>query len=77
MTITEMRPFQDRTVTLALRDGEITTCEIVFVDVEHEDIIVDIIHTNRPDNYRREDSSYAIAVSDVASVREASAGDLK
>lgn len=77
MTIAEVRPFQDRTVVLALTGGEITTCKIVLVDAEYEDIIVDIIHTNRPYNYRSEDSAYAIAVSDVASVEEAPAGDSK
>ena len=71
MTIAELRPFQDKTVTLALSDGEITTAKISFVDAEHEDIVVDIIQTNRPDNYRRAGSAYAIAASDVASARAA------
>ena len=47
MKITEVKPYEDRTVILHLRDGEIATAKIAFVDAEYEDIIVDIVRTNR------------------------------
>jgi hypothetical protein len=72
MTIAELRPYQDKTVILGLADGEITTGKIVFVDAEYEDIIVDIVSTNRPDNYRDSDSAYTIAAIDLISVEEVS-----
>ena len=70
MTIAEVRPYQDKTVILKLSDGEITTAKIAFVDVEDEGIVVDIISTNRPDNYRHSDAAYAIAAADLVSIEE-------
>ena len=49
MTIAELRPYQDKTVILHLHDGETATAKIAFVDDEYEDIIVDIIDTDRPE----------------------------
>jgi hypothetical protein len=69
MTITELRPFQDQTVILRLRDGEIATAKIAFVDAEYEDIVVDIVQTNRPEQYKGPpDSAYTIRAADIASV---------
>lgn len=51
MTIAELRPYQDKTVILNLHDGEIATVKIALVDADHEDIIVDIVHTSRPEQY--------------------------
>jgi predicted membrane GTPase involved in stress response len=72
MTLAEIRPYQDRTVILHLADGEITTATIVFVDAEYEDITVDVISTNRQDNYRHAGAAYAIAFVDLVSVQEIS-----
>ena len=74
MTIAELRPYQDRTVILTLTDGETTTCTVALVDGEYEDIIVNIIHTSKPDNYRRADAAYTIAARDVASIQQAEEG---
>jgi hypothetical protein len=51
MTIAELRPYQDKTVILNLHDGETATVKIAFVDAD-EDIIVDLINTNRPEEYK-------------------------
>ena len=71
MTVDELRPYQDKTVVLHLHDGEIATVRIAFVDTEYGDITVDIIHTNRPEQYKGSpDSAYAIRAVDIASVDE-------
>jgi hypothetical protein len=72
VTIAEVRSYQDKTVILKLSDGEITTAKIAFVDAEYEDIVVDIISTNRPDNYRHSDAAYTIAAGDLVSIEEVS-----
>ncbi len=73
MTIAEIRPYQDKTVTLNLSKGEITTAKILAVSDEYNDFIVDIISTNRPDTYRQADSKYVIAAADLVSIEETQA----
>jgi hypothetical protein len=75
MTLTEVQAYQDRTVIVKLMDGEVTTCKIVFVDSEYEDIVVDILSTNRPANYRNAGASYTVLVADLVSVQEVSVED--
>jgi hypothetical protein len=73
MTVSELRPFQDKIVVLHLKDGEIATVKVWFVDAEYEDIIVDIIATNRPDEYKGPaNSSYTIPIGSLASAQEIS-----
>jgi len=67
MTIEELRPYQDATVVLHLRDGEIAAVRVVFVDAEYEDLTVDIIQSNR--EYKGpKGSAYTISAADVVSV---------
>jgi hypothetical protein len=74
MTITELTPYQNKSVILRLNDGEIAKAKVVFVFAEYEDMVVDIITTDRPDKYARGISScaYVIHASDLASVEEIS-----
>jgi len=73
MEITELETYQDKTVVLNLKDGEIATVKIVFVDAEHDDIIVDIIRTNRPKQYKGpRDAAYTIRATDIAFLDEIS-----
>ena len=48
------------------------TATIALVAAEHDDIVVDIIRTNRPENYRHPGSAYTIASADLVSVRDVS-----
>lgn len=60
-------------MTLRFHDGEIATVRVEFVDAEYEDIIVDIINTNRRDKYKGPSMSvYAIPAADLATVDEIS-----
>jgi hypothetical protein len=73
MTIAELTRYQDKTVILRLHDGEIATVKVTFVDAEYEDIIVDIISTNRPENYKGpSNAAYVIGAAALASVEEIS-----
>lgn len=56
-------------MTLHLADGEVLSVEIYFVDVEYEDIIVDVLETSKPENYKGpKNSAYTIKATDVISV---------
>jgi hypothetical protein len=71
VTFQEVRAYQDKIVILYLSDGEVTNAKIQFADAEHEDIVVDIISTNRPDRYRTETkSAFAIRAADLISIKE-------
>jgi hypothetical protein len=67
MKISELKPYEDKTVILHWRNGEIAKVKIAFVDAEYEDIIVDIVQTNRPEDYQEPigSSSFAIQLSDL------------
>jgi hypothetical protein len=62
MTIAELKPFEDKTMILHLRDGERATAKIAFVDAEYEDIVVDILDTNRPEAYKVPIASCAFTI---------------
>jgi hypothetical protein len=73
MTVAELLPYQDKTVILNLHDGEVATVKIAFVDAEYGDIMVDIIHTDSPEQYKGQaDSAYTIRASEIVSVDEIS-----
>ena len=74
MTIAELKPYQDKTVVLSLHDGERATAKITYVDAEYEDIIVDILHTSRPERYQVPitNCAFTILALDVDSIQEIS-----
>jgi hypothetical protein len=57
-------------VTLHLGDGEILRTKVILVNLEHEDIIVDVIETSQPERYKNPNASYAVAASDIVSVSD-------
>ena len=72
MTIAQLQKFQDCNVNLRLADGEVLNANIRFVDLEYEDIVVDIISTNRPLQYKgAKESAYAIKAAEIVSVEKA------
>jgi hypothetical protein len=74
MKIAELKPYEDKTVILHMRNGEITTAKIAFVDAEYEDIIVDIVQTNRPETYQKPigSSPFAVRLSDLDFIEDIS-----
>jgi hypothetical protein len=74
MKITEFKPYEDNTVILHMREGEIATAKIAFVDAEYEDIIVDVVQMNRPEAYQKPigSSVFAVRLSDLNIIEEIS-----
>ena len=72
MKITELKPYEGKTVILHMSGGEIATAKIAFVDAEYDDIIVDIVQTNRPDAYQKPigSSAFAVPISDLDFIEE-------
>ena len=69
MTIAQLRGLQNCTVVLRLTDGEVLMSRINFVDLEYEDIVIDVLETNRPEQYKGpKNSAYAIKAEDIASI---------
>jgi hypothetical protein len=70
MTIDDLKFWQNKVVVLSLRDGEITTAKVDFVDLEYEDIIVTVLVSNRKYEQPSE-RAFAIAAADISSIVEA------
>lgn len=68
MTIGELQQFQDRTVLLHLLDGEILKAKIIFVDMEYEDLVVDVVETNQPEHYKDPDACYTVRAADISCI---------
>ena len=69
VTIAQLRGLQNCTVVLRLTDGEVLMSRINFVDLEYEDIVIDVLETNRPEQYKGpKNSAYAIKAEDIASI---------
>jgi small nuclear ribonucleoprotein (snRNP)-like protein len=70
MEISDLKPFEDSEVILDLKDGEVLRTKLASVDSEYENITVDDLETNRPENYKDPDAAYVIAASDIVSIRK-------
>jgi hypothetical protein len=68
MKIVDLKQFLDKTVTLRMKDGEVAKVRVVFICEEDEDIIADVLHTTRPDNYRDTSAAYTFSAADIISV---------
>lgn len=73
MTVDELKIWEDKIVVFSLRDGEVTTAKVDFVDREHEDIIVTVLSSNRFYD-RPSEQAFAIAAADITSIQEANLG---
>jgi hypothetical protein len=71
VTIAQLQEFQDCTAIFRLTNGEVLKARIDFVDLEYEDIIVKVLETNTPEQYKGpKNSAYAIKATDVLSVEK-------
>jgi hypothetical protein len=70
MTAAELMELQDATVVLHLKDGEVLRAKIAYVNLEYDDVIVDVLETNRPEHYKDSNASYTVRASDVASAQK-------
>jgi hypothetical protein len=67
MTIDDLKPFLDKTITLHMTNGEIAKVKVRLVDEEYNDLIVDVLETSSPERYRDRSAAYTFAVLDIAS----------
>jgi hypothetical protein len=65
--LSDMKPLSDKRATLRLSNGEIATVKVIFVDEEYEDIIVEVLKTSHPDQYRDSSAAYTFAAKDIVS----------
>jgi hypothetical protein len=69
MTIDQLREYQDRVVILRRTDSEVLKARADFVDLEYEDLVVDILETDRPVQYRGpKNAVYTVRAADIASI---------
>jgi hypothetical protein len=52
MTLSDLKRFLDKTVTLRMTDGEIAKVRVRVVGEEYDDLIVDVLETSSPARYR-------------------------
>ncbi len=67
MTLSDLKQFLDKTVTLRMTNGEIAKVSVRFVDEEYDDLIVDVLETSTPERYRDRLAAYSFAASDIES----------
>jgi hypothetical protein len=54
-----------------MTDGEILTAKIDFVDLEYEDIIVDVLKTSKPEQYKGpRNAAYTVRAADILSAEK-------
>jgi len=69
VTIAQLQEFQDCTAIFRLTNGEVLKARIDFVDLEYEDIIVKVLETNMPEQYKGpKNAVYTVKATDVTSV---------
>ena len=56
-------------MALHLTDGEVLRAKVLFVDLEDQDIIVNVLETNQPEHYKDPNASYIVAASQIISAR--------
>ena len=72
MTACELQAFHNKTVSITFLDGEVSTARLTCSDDECEDVMVDVVSTNRPDRYTHHHCSYIVPASEFLSVTEVS-----
>lgn len=76
MIFSTMKSFQDRLVLLKCADGEAIKAKVLFVDEEYQDVILNVVSTDKPGKWPSgnpsSDSVYAIPLSEIVTVEEVS-----
>lgn len=70
MTLYELKKFEDQIVVLHLSDGEKLKAKMSWVNVnsEYDDVIVDVLETNRPEHYKTPSAVYTIPCGMIQSI---------
>ena len=67
MTLSDLKQFLDKTVTLRLTNGETATVIVSGIDEGHDNLIVVVLETSTPERHRRRLAAYMIAAPDIES----------
>jgi small nuclear ribonucleoprotein (snRNP)-like protein len=67
MTLSDLKQFLDKTITLRVTNGETAKVRVRVVDEEYDDLIVDVLETSTPERYRDRLAAYTFAASDIES----------
>ncbi len=76
MTACELQAFDNKTVLITFLDGEIATARLTCSSEDCEEVMVDIVATNRPDRYAHHNCSYIVPASELLSVSNIPSSDL-
>jgi hypothetical protein len=66
--IGNLKKFQDCTVVLQLIDGETLKAKIALVDGEYDDIVVEVVQTNKPEHYKDLNSADVVKAADILTI---------
>ena len=73
MTTCELKAFHNRTVNITFHDGEVATARLTCPSEDCEEVMVDILGTNRPERYAQlHTCSYIVPASELVSVADIS-----
>jgi hypothetical protein len=73
MTLCELKAFHNKTVSITFHDGEVATARLACSSEDCEDVMVDILGTNRPERYvQLHACSYIVPASELLSVADIS-----
>lgn len=68
MNIEELKWLKDKVVTLQMNNGEIARVRVHWVDDEYDDLIVDILETNKPELYGDLSNTFTFSAADIVPV---------
>ncbi|KAA6465051.1 hypothetical protein DYQ86_03610 [Acidobacteria bacterium AB60] len=76
MTACELKAFHNKTVKIGFDDGEIATAHLTCSSEDCEDVMVDVLATNRPARYpQMHTCTYIVHAAEIESVAEISHED--
>ena len=70
MTACELKAFDNKTVRITFLDGEVATARLTCTGEGCEDVMVDIVATNRPHRYAHRNCTYIVPASELVSVTD-------
>lgn len=72
MTLSDLKQFLDKTITVRMTNGETATVRVRGIDEEYDNLIVIVLETSPPERHRGRLAAYVIAASHIESAELAS-----
>jgi small nuclear ribonucleoprotein (snRNP)-like protein len=67
MTLSDLKQFLDKTVTLRMTNGETVKVRVRAIDEEYDNLIVDVLETSTPEHPLDRSAAYITAASHIES----------